>query len=172
MLDSTLVTWLFIVLWLAFTWFVFTDVCARCFTVPGRVLLGVTLLLATTMWLHRAEAAELPPANKAEQIVRSQLSAFETKDDNLVFSMMSPDTQKVAKTPKDFHAWVEKNMPAMFDHESVIFGDPWPEKGSIMQPVIVFSVGKAYAFIFVVVLCAETVCIDNIVLLPIKLFGV
>lgn len=172
MFDPIFATVLFVALVAAYTWFTFTDFCNKLFTLPGRILVGAVLFAAAAVYLPRANAAEVPSTETAQKIVRAQLLAFENKDDSTVFSMMSADTQKVTKTPKDFHMWVETNMPALLDQDSVLFGDPWVEKESMMQPVIVFSVGKAYAFVFVVSRCADVVCIDNIVLLPIKLFGV
>lgn len=168
MFDPITAALLFVTIVICYVWFSTTKLCDRFFTLPGRMLIGIILFTVSAMYLPEAKADE----HEILQVVQLQIEAFEGGDATMALALMTADTQKKFNGTVGFRQWIKTNMPILFWHHKTVMGRQSTAKEYILQPVL-FSYGaETYAVTFFMLKIGGDWKIDNIVMLPIRLFGV
>lgn len=96
-----------------------------------RILMGVVALV---LWAGTA----FGQANDAiEDVIGSQLQAFNDRDVTEAFSYASPMIQGIFREPNNFGMMVERGYPMVWDNADVRFLDLREEGGLILQRVMI-----------------------------------
>lgn len=96
-----------------------------------RIFMGVAALV---LWAGTA----LGQANEAiEDVIGSQLQAFNDRDVTEAFSYASPMIQGIFREPQNFGMMVERGYPMVWDNSDVRFLDLREEQGMILQRVMI-----------------------------------
>jgi hypothetical protein len=96
-----------------------------------RILMGVAALV---LWAGTA----FGQANDAiEDVIGSQLQAFNDRDVTEAFSYASPMIQGIFREPNNFGMMVERGYPMVWDNADVRFLDLREEGGLILQRVMI-----------------------------------
>jgi hypothetical protein len=100
-------------------------------TIMKRILMGVAALV---LWAGTA----FGQANEAiEDVIGSQLQAFNDRDVTEAFSYASPMIQGIFREPQNFGMMVQRGYPMVWDNVDVQFLDLREEDGVILQSVMV-----------------------------------
>lgn len=96
-----------------------------------RILMGVVAMI---LWAGTA----FGQANDAiEDVIGSQLQAFNDRDVTEAFSYASPMIQGIFREPNNFGMMVERGYPMVWDNADVRFLDLREEGGLILQRVMI-----------------------------------
>ncbi|MEO9865774.1 MAG: DUF4864 domain-containing protein [Yoonia sp.] len=96
-----------------------------------RIFMGVAALV---LWAGTA----FGQANEAiEDVIGSQLQAFNDRDVTEAFSYASPMIQGIFREPQNFGMMVERGYPMVWDNSDVRFLDLREEQGMILQRVMI-----------------------------------
>ena len=96
-----------------------------------RILMGVVAMI---LWAGTA----FGQANDAiEDVIGSQLQAFNDRDVTEAFSYASPMIQGIFREPNNFGMMVERGYPMAWDNADVRFLDLREEGGLILQRVMI-----------------------------------
>ncbi|MDV7143882.1 DUF4864 domain-containing protein [Tropicimonas sp. TH_r6] len=103
----------------------------------------IAILLVTLFPLASAAQQSL---SDIQQVIRSQLQAFEKRDLEGAFSFASPNIKTIFQSPKQFGQMVEQGYPMVWKPSSVRFGPTVSRSGADYQ-VVVFrdSEGRYHA---------------------------
>jgi hypothetical protein len=100
-------------------------------TIMKQILMGVAALV---LWAGTA----FGQANEAiEDVIGSQLQAFNDRDVTKAFSYASPMIQGIFREPQNFGMMVQRGYPMVWDNGGVQFLDLREEDGVILQSVMV-----------------------------------
>ena len=114
------------------------------------ILLAAVLLFLLSPW-SASFADETSDADRlaTQQIIESQIGAFQSGDHEKAYSFAGPGIQRTFPTVERFIGMVTKGYGALYDPESYVFGRSIENAGQIHQEVLVTDrAGKTWQAVY------------------------